>query len=204
MKMRAQNRTKLTTAVALLGLAVFLFLRIYRNQKGAPTAAAEQPAEVPAGSVDSPGTGHGQASRPPGRSKDPAVFLSAPMQDPTLRLEVLMKSTGTKYGSRRNIFQAVEDVSEPHEPTRSPIQTAVANAHLDLPQYPAINLKSFGAAAIPGEPRKVFLSKGEDIFIAMEGDFVDRRYRVVRIGTRSVEVQDLLNNNKGHILLMQD
>jgi hypothetical protein len=201
MKMRAQNRTKLIAAIALLGLVVFLFLRMYRNQKSAPMAAAEQPAEVPTGAVDSPGTGHGQTSRPLGRNKDPAVFLSAPMQDPTLRLEVLMKSTGTKYGSRRNIFQAVEDVSET---TRSPIQTAVENAHPDLPQYPSINLKSFGAAAIPGEPRKVFLSKGEDIFIAMEGDFVDRRYRVVRIGTRSVEVQDLLNNNKGHILLMQD
>ena len=118
--MHAQNRTKLIAAITLLGLGVFPFLRMYRNQKSAPTAAAEPRAEVPAGSVDSPGTGHGQASRPLGHSKDPAVFLSAPMQDPTLRLEVLMKSTGTKYGSRRNIFQAVEDVSEP---TRSPIQT---------------------------------------------------------------------------------
>ena len=201
MKMRAQNRTKLIAAITLLGLGVFPFLRMYRNQKSAPTAAAEPRAEVPAGSVDSPGTGHGQASRPLGRSKDPAVFLSAPMQDPTLRLEVLIKSERTKYATTRNIFQAAEDVSEP---TRSPTQTAVENAHPDLPQYPSINLKSFGAAAIPGEPRKVFLSKGEDIFIAMEGDFVNRRYRVVCIGTRSVEVQDLLNNNKEHILLMQD
>ncbi len=38
----------------------------------------------------------------------------------------------------------------------------------------------------------------------MEGDFVDRRYRVVRIKTRSVEVHDLLNNNREHILLIQD
>ena len=199
--MHAQNRTKLIAAITLLGLAVSLFLRMYRNQKSAPTSAAEQPAEVPSVLVDSPGTGPGQASRPLGHSKDPAVFLSAPMQDPTLRLEVLIKSERTKYATTRNIFQAAEDVSEP---TRSPTQTAVENAHPDLPQYPSINLKSFGAAAIPGEPRKVFLSKGEDIFIAMEGDFVNRRYRVVRIGTRSVEVQDLLNNNKEHILLMQD
>jgi hypothetical protein len=71
-------------------------------------------------------------------------------------------------------------------------------------KYSPVNLKSFGTAEIRSEPRKVFLSKAEDIFIAMEGDFVDRHYRVVRVGTRSVEVQDLLNNNKGHILLMQD
>src|SRR2546425_11865276 len=119
MKMHAQNRTKLIAAITLLGLAVSLFLRMYRNQKSAPTSAAEQPAEVPSVLVDSPGTGPGQASRPLGHSKDPAVFLSAPMQDPTLRLEVLIKSERTKYATTRNIFQAAEDVSEP---TKSPTQ----------------------------------------------------------------------------------
>jgi hypothetical protein len=123
------------------------------------------------------------------------------VQDPTLRLELLIKSEGTGYASRRNIFRAAEYVGKP---ARSPIKTALENAHVDPPQYSFIALKPFGAAEITGEPRKVFLSKGEDIFIAMEGDFVDRRYRVVRIKARSVEVHDLLNNNREHILLIQD
>ena len=199
--MRAQNRTKLMAAIALLVLAVFLLLRVCRQQESAPTTAGEQPAEMPTGPVDSPETGHGQASRPLGRSKDRTFFWSAAMQDLTLRLELLIKSEGAKYASRRNIFWAQEDVGEP---TRSSINTSVENAHPDPSQYSPINLKFFGAVEIRGGPRKVFLSKGEDIFIAMEGDFVDRRYRVVRIGTRSVEMQDLLNNNKEHILLMQD
>jgi hypothetical protein len=40
------------------------------------------------------------------------------------------------------------------------------------------------------------LAQGEDIFIAAEGDIVDRRYRIVRILPMSVDVEDVLNNNR--------
>ena len=110
--MRAQNRNKLMAAIVLLAIAGFLSLRMSRQQRSAPTALAEQLTEVPSGVVHFPGTGHGQASRP-GSSKNPAISLSAPVQDPTLRLELLMKSEGTEYASRRNIFRAAEDVGEP-------------------------------------------------------------------------------------------
>jgi hypothetical protein len=42
----------------------------------------------------------------------------------------------------------------------------------------------------------VFLSKGEDIFIAKEGQIIDRRYRILKIGPNSVEVEDVLTNNR--------
>jgi hypothetical protein len=50
-KMRAQNRTKLMAAIVLLVIAGFLLLRMYRQQKSAPTAVAEQPPEVPTGAA---------------------------------------------------------------------------------------------------------------------------------------------------------
>jgi hypothetical protein len=59
---------------------------------------------------------------------------------------------------------------------------------------PPIPLKFFGFANQPGEPKKVFLSKGEDVFIAGEGEIVDRRYKVVRISPTSVEVQDVVGS----------
>lgn len=59
---------------------------------------------------------------------------------------------------------------------------------------PPIPLKFFGFANQPGEPKKVFLSKGEDVFIAGEGEIVDRRYKVVRITPNSVEVQDVVGS----------
>ena len=39
--------------------------------------------------------------------------------------------------------------------------------------------------------RTAFLQHGEDIFIAKEGDVVDRRYKVVKISAFSVDVEDL-------------
>jgi hypothetical protein len=64
-------------------------------------------------------------------------------------------------------------------------------------------LKFFGFASKPGEPKKVFLSTGEDVFIAAEGDIVNRRYKILHIGTSSIEVEDVLNNNRQSIPLTQ-
>ena len=72
-----------------------------------------------------------------------------------------------------------------------------------IPPPPPITLKFFGFANKPGETKKVFLSQGEDIFIAGEGDIVDRRYRVLRISTSSVDVEDVINNNRQSLPLTQ-
>ena len=72
-----------------------------------------------------------------------------------------------------------------------------------IPPPPPITLKFFGFANRPGETKKVFLSQGEDVFIAAEGDIVDRRYRVLRISPTAVDVEDVLNNNRQSLPLTQ-
>ena len=72
-----------------------------------------------------------------------------------------------------------------------------------IPPPPPINLKFFGFANRPGETKKVFLSQGEDIFIAGEGDIVDRRYRVLHISATAVDVEDVVNNNRQSLPLTQ-
>jgi hypothetical protein len=72
-----------------------------------------------------------------------------------------------------------------------------------VPPPPPINLKFFGFANRPGETKKVFLSQGEDVFIAAEGDIVDRRYRVLHISPTAVDVEDVLNNNRQSLPLTQ-
>jgi hypothetical protein len=42
-----------------------------------------------------------------------------------------------------------------------------------------------------------------DIFVAKEGEIVNRRYKVVRINPTSIEVEDMLNNNRQSIPLQQ-
>jgi hypothetical protein len=64
------------------------------------------------------------------------------------------------------------------------------------PPPPPINLKFYGFAGPKNGSKRIFLLKGEDIFVAREGDIVDRRYRIVRIGPNSVDVEDVLTNNK--------
>jgi hypothetical protein len=68
---------------------------------------------------------------------------------------------------------------------------------------PPINLKFFGFKSEPGQPKRVFLSSGDDVFVAGEGDLVNRRYRVIKINAGSVEIEDVLNNNKQTIPLSQ-
>ena len=68
---------------------------------------------------------------------------------------------------------------------------------------PPINLKFFGFASKPGEAKRIFLSQGEDVFIAGEGDIVNRRYRVLHISPAAVDIEDVLNNNRQSIPLTQ-
>jgi hypothetical protein len=54
-----------------------------------------------------------------------------------------------------------------------------------------------------GGIKRIFLAQGEDVFIAKEGDIVDRRYKVVRISPNAVEILDVLTNNRQNIPLTQ-
>jgi len=107
-----------------------------------------------------------------------------------------------KYrGTGRNIFRAGEDIPKP---IASPVKEAQKdNLPPPPPPPPPINLKFFGFASKPGEAKRIFLSKGEDVFIAGEGDIVDRRYKVVQIAPASVTIQDVLTNNTQQIPLTQ-
>jgi len=123
--------------------------------------------------------------------------------DPSLRFDLLKISEDTKYeGNGRNIFKAEAEIPQPVAPVMTPEQKQ-AMEHPAPPPPPPINLKFFGFASGPGEPKRIFLAQGEDVFIAAEGEIVDRRYKVVHISPTSVEVEDVLNNNHQNLPLMQ-
>ncbi len=133
------------------------------------------------------------------------VPVVQPRLDPTLDLSLLSQSEEIKYaGNGRNIFVAgstpIESVKvNPATDQRS----ATLNGAPVPPPPPPITLKFFGFANRPGETKKVFLAQGEDIFIAAEGDIVDRRYRVLHISPTAVDVEDVLNNNRQSLPLTQ-
>lgn len=123
--------------------------------------------------------------------------------DPSLRYDWLNVSENTKYeGNGRNIFMAQAEIPQPVAPV-TPDKGPLAGLPTGPPPPPPINLKFYGFASRPGEPKKIFLSQGEDVFIAGEGDIVDRRYKVLHISPMSVEIEDVLNNNRQSIPLSQ-
>ena len=192
MQVGAENRTKLILAVALLVLAVVLVGRwLFSSSVSAP-AAAQPPASA------------GRAAHPaaPPRGAGSSKKAATPLHslDPTLRYDWLKASEDTKYtGAGRNIFLAATlEIPKPIAPA---VPKKVEPPQ--PPPPPPINLKFFGFASKPGEPKRIFLSQGEDVFIAGEGEIVDRRYKILRITPVSVEVEDVLNSNRQSIPLTQ-
>jgi hypothetical protein len=130
--------------------------------------------------------------------------VAEPRLDPTLDLKLLSQSEEIKYaGNGRNIFVVGSVPIEP--PKRNGTDQAAGGIRQPPPIQPPppITLKFFGFANRPGETKKVFLSQGEDVFIAAEGDIVDRRYRVLHISPTAVDVEDVINNNRQSLPLTQ-
>ena len=74
------------------------------------------------------------------------------------------------------------------------------------PQPPAIQLKYYGYA----NPRnnvtrkRAFFLDGEDIIVASEGDLINKRYKLVKIGVNSVTMEDTQFNNQQQLPLAQE
>jgi hypothetical protein len=124
--------------------------------------------------------------------------------DPTLRLDLLEKLQTVAFaGSGRNIFEfgaappppAAEKPPEPKiipKPIDAPPPSEIAKGvEPPKPQAPPIPLKFYGFISTPrGSDRRGFFLDGEDIVVAAEGDTIKNRYKVVRIGLNSVEMED--------------
>jgi len=193
----AENRKKLVVAIALMAIAVLLVLRFLFTGSGsaapAVTATVSPAATAPSGPTPRRVSGPGKRAAAPARSLDP-----------TLRYDWLKASEDTKYeGTGRNIFRAEVEIPKPIKNPALDRQQAQLNTPPQPPPPPPINLKFFGYANRPGESKRVFLSEGEDVFVAHEGDIIDRRYRILHITPTSVEVEDVLNNNRQNIPLTQ-
>jgi hypothetical protein len=125
----------------------------------------------------------------------PPKKLRAESLDPTLRLDLLAASEQTLYeGSGRNIFVSQPDVVIPEPVAPATPDDKLAYVTPTPPPPPPIPLKFYGFASSPGEPKKIFLKLGEDVFVAGEGEIVDRRYKVIRISPTSVEIQDVVTS----------
>jgi hypothetical protein len=128
--------------------------------------------------------------------------------DPTLRMGPMLVTESLVYsGSGRNIFSAKSapvDIPKPVAAVR-PVKAAPPGPPPPPPgppPPPPIDLKFFGTATAANGTRRAFLLHGEDVFLASDGDIVQRRYKVVTISANSVLVEDMTNNNKQSLPLL--
>jgi len=193
-KLGIENQKQVVALAVLGGLAVGLL--VYEFWPSSPSAA---PATAQTGAAPAkPATRRTASGR--------VVPVIEPRLDPTLDLNLLSQSEEIKYaGNGRNIFVAgsVPKIEKPKAPGVTDKHDASLHLPPPIPPPPPITLKFFGFANRPGETRKVFLSQAEDIFIAGEGDIVDRRYRVLHISATAVDVEDMVNNNRQSLPLTQ-
>ncbi len=150
--------------------------------------------------------------RRPEDRPDPATV------EPTLRTDLLDKlQTVTASGGHRSLFEfgsaaaAVPDVKitpkKAADKTAEEAKVAAAAAAAAAkatppgkPAPPAIPLKYYGFVDGSGGKQAFFLN-GEDIFAAAAGQMIQSRYRVLRIGLTSAEIEDVQHKHKQTIAL---
>jgi hypothetical protein len=187
-----ENKKKATWAAALGVVAVLAFAYEFIPMFTESSVPASNPQAA------APTLASHAKKRPAGKpEKKPKVENL----DPTLRLDLLAASEKTEYeGTGRNIFVSqAEDVPIPKPVARGNTDGGTENAAPQYvvpspPQAAPIPLKFYGFASSPGEPKRIFLKLGEDVFVAGEGEIVDRRYKVIRISATSVEIQDVVTS----------
>lgn len=126
--------------------------------------------------------------------------------DPRLRTDKLAASQNVKYeAGGRNIFMMEEAPIEKTltgvRPTLTPMGPEPPPTPTPTPPPPPIQLKFYGFASKPNEPKRIFLADKSEVFVARQGDIVERKYKVVQINNTSVIIEDVLYNNRQPIPL---
>jgi hypothetical protein len=185
----AENKKQVRWMIALL--AVALLVGIYNFVDfGTSSANSPSPASTSAGN----------------QQKKPALAETADngTLDPRLRLDILAASQSKKYeAGGRNIFRMEEKpIVQVAANVRGPMGPDPLPTPPPPPPPPPIPLKFYGFASKPTEPKKIFLFDEGEVFVARQGDIVERKYKVIQINNTSVVIEDVLNNNKQTIPLI--
>lgn len=180
MNVGARDRRQVVAAWVLTVLAVFLIGRWIVGWASSANSGSGR---------SSVNWSHAAMGKARAKPFDPMV--------PTLQFSRLAWTEHQLYeASGRNIFKSYgepqPDKTAP-QPRPVPVPSPTPGAP---PGLETIGLKLFGIARVSGLARKACLSQEGDVFIGGEGDIVDRRYKLLRVESDAVEVQDLLGNDK--------
>jgi hypothetical protein len=194
MKMTADTQKKALAVGGFVLLAAgILYYQLYDDSPPAPRPT--QTSDVPA----SPPVVVKSSSNKSGEAKN--LGTTSAQLDPTLKTGPMLVTEKLVYtGSGRNIFStasapvAIPKLVAPVRP-KGPV-VPVYTPPPGPPPPPPIDLKFFGTATATNGKRQAFLLHGQDVFLASDGDIVQRRYRVITVSANSVLVEDMSYSNR--------
>lgn len=139
----------------------------------------------------------------PGVLANDTKFTPLSVQEPQLRLDELSKLQKLIYsGTHRNIFTATPPPPPVPVPDKAKLPPPGPMPQPILPvQVPG---EFFGYALMKNTGRRVaFFKLGEDVIIVPEGDTYLNRFRLVRIGNDSADVEQLSDGRHATVMMMQ-
>ncbi len=207
LKLGSEDKKKVYLAsglgVVVLGLVIY-------NLMGSVGGSTPAPTPPPPVVVQAP-TRSQPRSAPVGSHEATKLANAADNLDPTLHPELMAEAESLTYrGSGRNIFSLTSVPVEIPEPVKTARNTEPPPQPTGPPPpapLPPIDLKFFGYSARQSGANRVlraFLLKGDDVFIASEGEVVDHRYKVVKIAPVSIQVEDIPYANTQSLPLIQN
>jgi hypothetical protein len=222
MKIGAEPK-KIGALAGLLLVAAIVYYVNIGSDSGAPSAPRRSAAADPVANVSAPVDTSAPAKRrdATGRATVKEFMPTRPKSvnatktDPTLRLDLLAKVQSINpEGGSRNIFTIgmPPPVPQPKEPIPVVPPIKVANQAPATPPVPPpppppppINLKYYGFSTKRSDgEKKAFFLDGDDIIVAAEGEIMKKRYKVVKIGVNSVQVEDTVSKSTQTLPLQQD
>jgi hypothetical protein len=203
LKLGTEDKKKVAIVAVLVVVLAVLAVRTILQFTGAPDNPAAAPA--PAATTNAAPAYHAATHTAANGPNSLGLDL-----DPSLHPELMAAAEGLVYaGSGRNIFSltSVPDIEKPKAPARPSVATeeaakAAATVPKGPPPPPPIELKYFGYTSTRRGLHKAYLLHDDDIFVAVEGDVVNRRYKIGKITPTTVMVTDLpfSNTQTLHIL----
>jgi hypothetical protein len=192
--MRIADSQKKTIAVGgFVVLAAGILYYQLRDDSPAP-----RPAQVVVATAAQPATAKPVSRTAAGEARN--LGTTSAQLDPTLKMGPMLVTEKLVYsGSGRNIFSTDSvpvDIPKPIASARPKQVVPVYTPPPGPPPPPPIDLKFFGTATSANGKRQAFLLHGQDVFLASDGDIVQRRYRVVGVAANSILVEDMPNNNR--------
>ena len=124
------------------------------------------------------------------------------VQNPTLRTDLLAAGSKLEYaGMKRNIFNftALPPQQAQHQPAPPRVDDqgppAPAPPPVDPPLVPPFKFYGYTVDVQSGR-RRGFFTNGDDIWVAAEGEVVQRRFKLVSLSATRAEVEEIASGKR--------